>query len=97
MDEYYEHHQHVPIKVQEALRSVGIRNLSLWYWESRMFYYAEYVSDEPFEQAYVTFCIFNVFLYAVFSSTRFINTNRNLTTLFDSILQHGTLCFDGRS
>jgi len=52
IDEYYEHHQNVPEKVQTALRSVGIRNLSLWYWGSRMFYYAEYVSEEPFDEAY---------------------------------------------
>eukprot|EP00182_Erythrolobus_australicus_P001367 CAMPEP_0185829830 /NCGR_PEP_ID=MMETSP1353-20130828/473_1 /TAXON_ID=1077150 /ORGANISM="Erythrolobus australicus, Strain CCMP3124" /LENGTH=103 /DNA_ID=CAMNT_0028527661 /DNA_START=77 /DNA_END=388 /DNA_ORIENTATION=+ len=51
IDEYYEHHQNVPEKVQTALRSVGIRNLSLWYWGSRMFYYAEYVSEEPFDEA----------------------------------------------
>ncbi|KAA8491512.1 UPF0734 protein [Porphyridium purpureum] len=49
---YMEAHKQVPEEVQHALTSVGIRNLSLWVWnESRMFYYAEYVGSEPFEDA----------------------------------------------
>lgn len=38
-------------EVHDALHSVGVRNLSLWNWENRLFFYAEYIGDEPFEAA----------------------------------------------
>lgn len=51
IDEYIEHHAHSRAEVRKALHSVGIRNLSLWNWGDRLFYYAEYVGEEPFDQA----------------------------------------------
>ncbi|CAN8076349.1 unnamed protein product [Agarophyton chilense] len=51
LQEYIDHHAHSRPEVREALRSVGIRNLSLWNWGERLFYYAEYVGSEPFDQA----------------------------------------------
>jgi L-rhamnose mutarotase len=38
-------------ELHDALHSVGVRNLSLWNWENRLFFYAEYIGDEPFEEA----------------------------------------------
>ncbi|KAK4538307.1 hypothetical protein CDCA_CDCA17G4332 [Cyanidium caldarium] len=40
-------------EVRDALRAVGLRNLSLWYdgGHNRVFYYAEYGGAEPFQQA----------------------------------------------
>lgn len=51
VQEYIDHHAHSRPEVREALSSVGIRNLSLWVWNDRLFYYAEYASKEPFDQA----------------------------------------------
>lgn len=51
LEEYIAHHANPRPKVQAALHEVGIRNLSLWNWEERLFYYAEYVGSEPFESA----------------------------------------------
>lgn len=51
LDEYIAHHAHPRPHIQSALRNVGIRNLSLWAWKERLFYYAEYVGVEPFEDA----------------------------------------------
>mmetsp|Transcript_14314 Transcript_14314/g.38321 ORF Transcript_14314/g.38321 Transcript_14314/m.38321 type:complete len:120 (+) Transcript_14314:106-465(+) len=49
--EYIDHHAHSWPEIESALRSVGLRNISLWVWESRMFYYAEYVGEEEFDAA----------------------------------------------
>lgn len=51
VQEYIDHHAHSRPEVREALSSCGIRNLSLWVWNDRLFYYAEYVGSEPFEDA----------------------------------------------
>lgn len=51
IDKYIAHHANSRAEVRDALRAVGIRNLSLWTWGDRLFYYAEYVGTEPFEQA----------------------------------------------
>lgn len=51
IDEYIDHHVHSRPEVRDALTSVGIRNLSLWVWEERLFYYAEYVGSELFDEA----------------------------------------------
>lgn len=51
LEEYIEHHANPRPHIQAALRTVGIRNLSLWNWGERLFYYAEYVGEEPFEVA----------------------------------------------
>jgi len=51
--EYKAHHDNSWPEVESALRSVGMRNLSLWAYGNRMFYYAEYVGDTPFDKAYV--------------------------------------------
>lgn len=50
--EYIDQHlHHSRPEVRDALHSVGIRNLSVWVWHDRLFYYAEYVGDEPFDDA----------------------------------------------
>lgn len=49
--EYFDHHQKVWPEIQDALRIVGVRNLSLWNWQNRLFYYCEYVGEKPFEEA----------------------------------------------
>mmetsp|Transcript_38533 Transcript_38533/g.151936 ORF Transcript_38533/g.151936 Transcript_38533/m.151936 type:complete len:112 (-) Transcript_38533:961-1296(-) len=51
LEEYHQHHINSWTEVENALRSVGMRNLSLYSWESRLFYYAEYVGSIPFEEA----------------------------------------------
>lgn len=51
VDEYIAHHTNSRAEVRAALHNVGIRNLSLWNWGERLFYYAEYVGTEPFEAA----------------------------------------------
>ena len=51
LKEYIDQHNAARPEVQQALRECGIRNLSLWCWEERLFYYAEYVGKEPFEKA----------------------------------------------
>lgn len=51
--EYKAHHDNSWPEIESALRSVGMHNLSLWAYGERMFYYAEYVGDVPFDQAYV--------------------------------------------
>lgn len=51
LQEYIDHHATPRPEVQQALCSAGIRNLSLWNWGERLFYYAEYVGDKPFEEA----------------------------------------------
>jgi len=51
LEQYYELHQNVWPEVKAALHSVGVRNLSLWVWGTRMFYYCEYVGEEPFDDA----------------------------------------------
>jgi L-rhamnose mutarotase len=38
-------------EVQKALHEVGLRNISLWIWQNRLFYYAEYKGQEPFADA----------------------------------------------
>lgn len=48
---YIEHHAHTRPEVVSALASVGIRNLSVWVWEDRLFYYAEYIGAESFDDA----------------------------------------------
>lgn len=51
--EYIAKHSAPRQSVVDALRSVGLRNLSLWVWRERLFYYAEFVpiGNETFEQA----------------------------------------------
>lgn len=51
VQEYIDHHTHSRPEIRTALTSVGIRNLSLWTWGDRLFYYAEYVGEEPFDDA----------------------------------------------
>lgn len=51
VQEYIDHHANSRPEVRNALRTVGIRNLSLWTWGDRLFYYAEYVGTEPFDEA----------------------------------------------
>lgn len=51
VQEYIDHHADSRPEVRQALTSVGIRNLSLWVWNDRLFYYAEYVGNEPFDEA----------------------------------------------
>lgn len=51
VQEYIDHHTHSRPEIRAALTSVGIRNLSLWTWGDRLFYYAEYVGNEPFDEA----------------------------------------------
>ena len=51
LQEYIDLHANPRPEVQAALRSAGIRNLSLWNWGERLFYYAEYVGTEPFDEA----------------------------------------------
>lgn len=51
VQEYTDHHTHSRPEIRDALSSVGIRNLSVWVWHDRLFYYAEYVGNEPFEKA----------------------------------------------
>ncbi|PXF41622.1 hypothetical protein BWQ96_08633 [Gracilariopsis chorda] len=51
IQQYIDLHAHSRPQVRNALHSVGIRNLSLWNWGDRLFYYAEYIGDEPFDQA----------------------------------------------
>ncbi|OSX68523.1 hypothetical protein BU14_2638s0001 [Porphyra umbilicalis] len=53
--EYKAHHDNSWPEVESALRSVGMRNLSLWAYGNRMFYYAEYVGDTPFDEAMATY------------------------------------------
>lgn len=51
--EYIAAHAQPRAEVVKALRLVGLRNLSLWVWRERMFYYAEFVpiGDETFREA----------------------------------------------
>mmetsp|Transcript_18276 Transcript_18276/g.38173 ORF Transcript_18276/g.38173 Transcript_18276/m.38173 type:complete len:127 (-) Transcript_18276:166-546(-) len=49
--EYFDYHQAVWPEIQHALHEVGVRNLSVWNWESRLFYYCEYVGERPFAEA----------------------------------------------
>lgn len=53
VEEYTEAHANPRPEVVKALRLVGLRNLSLWVWRERMFYYAEFVpvQDETFADA----------------------------------------------
>lgn len=51
VDEYIEHHANPRPHIQAALHAVGLRNISLWTWGERLFYYAEYVGTEPFDDA----------------------------------------------
>jgi L-rhamnose mutarotase len=53
LDEYVAAHAHPRPEVVKALRAVGLRNLSLWVWRERMFYYAEFVpiGKETFSEA----------------------------------------------
>lgn len=53
VDEYVSAHASPRPDVVKALRAVGLRNLSLWVWRERMFYYAEFVpiGDETFADA----------------------------------------------
>lgn len=51
VQEYVDHHAHSRPEVRDALSSVGIRNLSVWVWNDRLFYYAEYVGHEAFDDA----------------------------------------------
>mmetsp|Transcript_17281 Transcript_17281/g.37287 ORF Transcript_17281/g.37287 Transcript_17281/m.37287 type:complete len:117 (-) Transcript_17281:737-1087(-) len=51
IDEYKRLHDEQWPEVRHALESVGVTNLSLWSWENRLFFYAEYVGEEPFEVA----------------------------------------------
>jgi L-rhamnose mutarotase len=53
--EYKEQHDNIWPEVKDALRSVGLRNISLWAWENRLFYYAEYVGQDPFDVAMATY------------------------------------------
>lgn len=51
IDEYIAHHASSRPEIVAALRGVGIRNLSLWNFENRLFYYCEYVGERDFEEA----------------------------------------------
>lgn len=51
VEEYIAHHDNSWPEIEGALREVGMRNLSLFVYGERLFYYAEYVGEEPFEQA----------------------------------------------
>jgi len=51
VDQYIRDHNPNPPEIRAALSSVGLRNISLWTWGNRLFYYAEYVGEEPFEEA----------------------------------------------
>lgn len=53
VDEYVAAHAAPRPPVVRALRAVGLRNLSLWVWRERLFYYAEFVpvGDETFADA----------------------------------------------
>ncbi len=51
IDEYKAEHDAARPEIVSALRSVGIRNLSLWSFRNRLFYYAEYVGERPLEEA----------------------------------------------
>lgn len=53
VDEYTKAHANPRPEIVAALRAVGLRNLSLWVWRERMFYYAEYVpiGNETFDEA----------------------------------------------
>jgi L-rhamnose mutarotase len=51
--EYRSQHNTIWPEVKAALAGVGLTNISLWAWPggSRLFYYAEFVGEEPFEEA----------------------------------------------
>lgn len=51
LEEYKRHHSEIWPEIVSALRQVGLRNITLWSFQRRLFYYAEYVGDEPFEKA----------------------------------------------
>lgn len=53
LEEYKQHHDAIWPEVREALRSVGLTNISLWAWPpgGRLFYYAEYIGSEPLDAA----------------------------------------------
>ena len=51
MEEYKQVHDEQWPEVHDALHTVGIRNLSLWNHGHRLFFYAEYIGEEPYEQA----------------------------------------------
>lgn len=48
--EYKEQHDRIWPEIKSALQSVGLINLSIWAWGSRLFYYGEYAGKEPFQQ-----------------------------------------------
>lgn len=53
VEEYVAAHANPRPEVVKALRAVGVRNLSLWVWRERIFYYAEFVpiGEETFSEA----------------------------------------------
>jgi len=53
LDEYKQHHDRIWPAVRTALAAQGLTNVSLWVWPpgGRLFYYAEYVGEQPFDQA----------------------------------------------
>jgi L-rhamnose mutarotase len=53
VEEYIAAHANPRQRVVDALRSVGLRNLSLWVSRERLFYYAEFapINNETFDEA----------------------------------------------
>eukprot|EP00884_Botryococcus_braunii_P018152 jgi/Botrbrau1/501/Bobra.110_2s0131.1 len=51
LEEYKQQHDSIWPEVKDALHAVGLRNISLWAWENRLFYYAEYRGERPFGEA----------------------------------------------
>jgi L-rhamnose mutarotase len=51
--EYKRHHDEIWPEVRAALEAAGLTNISLWCWPAggRLFYYAEFVGAEPFDEA----------------------------------------------